>query len=401
MDLNLGHGFLPRIDQRNHPAVERCLGDVQASLYSEERLRLPWAIVEGPWADRHPPLLSQCADLGIDMLIDTQGWRYREEATFDVPKFLTTSYAPGEPIAASEANRHREFVKRDLVAQAKAGASAYIVPGVVPRDGDDDAAPFTLAAVETARDFEDLDPRPHVAFVGAHSTALDSAHKLIEALPLHLEGVYIQITPIDPMRDSVAKLVDIAELLLHARSRGFFVIGGRLSAFGVVLRAFGVDATDGGLGDGEKFSLRDKLRSAVRSTQDAPPTPMPGGRLYTPQIMRSVDKREWSKMIAFESVRAQLLCPIMCCLYGHIESTPERGREHSLHARAREAVELNDRPPTLRVEHAIQALERARSLLATINNVLREAGEDPVHAEFVDNQLAACELLSGEHPSMT
>ena len=133
------------------------------------------------------------------MLIDTQAWRYREPATFQVPKFMATSYAPPAPISSAQAEHHREFVKRDLVAQAKAGASAYIVPGMVPRDGEDDPEPLTLAAVETARNFDDLDPRPQVAFVGAHS------------LPLHLEGVYIQITPVDPMRDSAAKLVDMAE----------------------------------------------------------------------------------------------------------------------------------------------------------------------------------------------
>jgi hypothetical protein len=47
--MDLGHGFLPRVDARNYRAVERCLPRDGPGLFHED-LDLPWAILEAPWA---------------------------------------------------------------------------------------------------------------------------------------------------------------------------------------------------------------------------------------------------------------------------------------------------------------------------------------------------------------
>ena len=59
MDLELGHGFIPRIGEENYKAVDRCVGP--ADLFNPDPLDLPWAIIDGAWAERttgatqHPP----------------------------------------------------------------------------------------------------------------------------------------------------------------------------------------------------------------------------------------------------------------------------------------------------------------------------------------------------------
>lgn len=47
--MDLGHGFIPRLDAWNYKAVERCLARDGPGMF-HERLDLPWAILEGPWA---------------------------------------------------------------------------------------------------------------------------------------------------------------------------------------------------------------------------------------------------------------------------------------------------------------------------------------------------------------
>lgn len=97
--MDLGHGFIPRLDARNYKAVERCLARDGPGMF-HEGLDLPWAIVEGPWAvDRGGSTLELCRDRGVSYLVDTQAWRYHDRRTFEVEKFATTPSAPAQPSA--------------------------------------------------------------------------------------------------------------------------------------------------------------------------------------------------------------------------------------------------------------------------------------------------------------
>jgi hypothetical protein len=62
MDLNFGHGFIPRIGSQNYKAGDRCLGP--DSLF-DAPVDLPWAIVEAPWAVDHDLALVPL-DVGPD-----------------------------------------------------------------------------------------------------------------------------------------------------------------------------------------------------------------------------------------------------------------------------------------------------------------------------------------------
>ena len=55
MDLDFGHGFVPRIASQNYKAVDRCLGP--ASLL-DAPLDLPWAIVDAQWAEKNQEFLG-------------------------------------------------------------------------------------------------------------------------------------------------------------------------------------------------------------------------------------------------------------------------------------------------------------------------------------------------------
>jgi hypothetical protein len=79
--VDLGHGFLPRIDGRNYKAVERCLPRGGPGLFHVD-VDLPWAILEGPWAvARGASTIEMCRDRGVSFLVDTQAWRYRDPRT--------------------------------------------------------------------------------------------------------------------------------------------------------------------------------------------------------------------------------------------------------------------------------------------------------------------------------
>jgi hypothetical protein len=73
VDLDFGHGFIPRIGEENYKAVDRCVGPTD--LFSSA-LDLPWALVDGAWAEQKPELLGTLRDHGTNLLIDTHGWRF-------------------------------------------------------------------------------------------------------------------------------------------------------------------------------------------------------------------------------------------------------------------------------------------------------------------------------------
>lgn len=184
--MDLGHGFIPRVDARNYKAVERCLTRDGPGLF-HEALDLPWAVLEGPWALQHgAATLELCRDRGVSFLVDTQAWRYRDARTFLVDKFTSPPYAPASPLSPSDGAQLRSFVAGDLEAQARLGAGAFLLPGAVPKSAQDEVGDMTLALIDAARPTALAEPRPCIAFVGAHSSAMEQAHTLIDRLPLWL-----------------------------------------------------------------------------------------------------------------------------------------------------------------------------------------------------------------------
>lgn len=112
MDLDLGHGFIPRIGEENYKAVDRCVGP--ADLFNPDPLDLPWALVDGAWAEGRPELLGTLRSHGTKLLVDTHGWRYRYGATSDVAKITTASWSPGDAVSLADKAAGRLLVETSV-----------------------------------------------------------------------------------------------------------------------------------------------------------------------------------------------------------------------------------------------------------------------------------------------
>lgn len=392
--MDLGHGFIPRVDARNYKAVERCLTRNGPGLFNEG-LDVPWAVLEGPWALQHgAATLELCRDRSVAVLVDTQAWRYHDPRTFLVDKFTAPPYAPSAPLSLSAPANLRSFVGADLEVQASLGAEAFLVPGAIPKSAHDDVTERTLALIDAARPTALAEPRPCMAFVGAHSSALDRAHALIDQLPLWLEGVYVQVTPSNPLRDSTAKLIDAMVLMRHAVQRGFTVLGGRMAALGPLARALGVHGTDAGLGEGESFVYASKVKNQEPRAEGSSPPKVLGGRVYVPHLGRSVSAAEWSRLMAVPSLRGQLVCRLPCCAFGQpVETMPSRGREHSLHSRVSEARQHSGTGSTA-IGQVVRLLEQRQSVARTVTSALVAADLPPLSTEHAENHLAAARFFA-------
>lgn len=390
--MDWGHGFIPRIHRGNHKAVDRAIA--HPSIYAGP-LELPWVVAEAPWVCADPPLMRQLRDRGVKVVVDTQAWRYREIETFKTDKYRAVPYAPPDPLQSI--SDIEKYLPRDLAFQAAKGADVYLVPGFVPRSAGDDVTGLALHAARLAvRVTERMPPKPIVAFVGVRTRSLDAGYRLLEALPAFVQGVYIQFTPVDPMRDPPAKIVAVTKLMLAFRAAGFDVVGGRLGAMGNIVRSLGVAAADAGLGDGEAFDRASKLRPGGGSARGSSQRPS-GARIYLSQIGRSVSGGTWKDLMSVPGLPGYLLCRSACCLFRQTgDSTLGRAREHSLFARTEEAAQLAALPESMRAQRVLDELEGARALLGTFNGALAAHSLPVIPAEYVENLTAAMRRLLGK-----
>jgi hypothetical protein len=147
VDLDFGHGFLPRIGEENYKAVDRCVGPTD--LFSSS-LDLPWAIVDGAWAEEKPELLGTLRAHGTKLLIDTHGWRYRYDAAFDVAKLQSASWAPASPVSPVAKATGTALIEASLRAQSDLEAEVYFLPRWLPATPDEDLRPAYEQIVATA-----------------------------------------------------------------------------------------------------------------------------------------------------------------------------------------------------------------------------------------------------------
>lgn len=384
MDLDFGHGFIPRIGEENYKAVDRCVGPTD--LFSSS-LDLPWAIVDGAWAERKPELLGTLREHGTKLLIDTHGWRFRYDTALDVEKLRAASWALTSPISPVDKMTGAAFVQTSLRAQADLKAGAYFLPGWLPTTPGEDLRPAYEQIVATASQFDDVPPRPFVLFVGGHTKGLDEVVTLLEDLPHFISGIYLQMTPVGPMKDGPSKLETLTSIYRHAASLGFKVIAGHAGAVTPVLRALGVDAADAGLAIGESF---DQSSTKRRAKPDTEGTQQRGGRrsrMYFGQIGRSLEAVDVARLLAVPGAAAELRsCRLPCHRFsGH--HLLDQAREHSLWARVEEAQLVSSLPSSMRATSVYERLKGQRSILATINGALEAAGEQPLDVKPVDNHL--------------
>lgn len=295
MDLNYGHGFIPRIGSQNYKAVDRCLG--QRDLF-DAALDMPWAIVDAPWAEKNQDFVGSLKAHGTQILLDGAWWRYRYGPTFDIQTMASASWAPDRPLAAARPEELAQSVRELMRGQAKLEPSAYLVPGFMPDDRHEDLRPHYEVILSVARDFDEVTPKPLVLFVGAHSEGLTAARRVLKDLPGFLSGLYLQVSPIDPVRDSPSKF-RVTELLIEAERLGLSVIAGHAGAIAPALRAAGVNAADAGLASLETFESSGARRPKPARDESSEQGGGPSSRMYLGALGRSFDaKREGTSLRA-------------------------------------------------------------------------------------------------------
>lgn len=388
-EFDWGHGFVPRVGPANRLQVDRALSP--PNLLGEP-VELPWVIVDSHWALTNPHLLGHLRESGARLLFDAQAWRYREGPTFETPKFLQLPHSPKGPIEVP-GTALRDFVKEEIAAQAGLQADAYLVPGFVPRDRNDDVRSLTLSAMDIAIEaLSDVAPKPLVAFIGGHTRNIGAVEKLFTELHGAVAGVYLQLTPVNPKTDSPAKLVDIARLFLGCQEHDVKLLGGRMAAAGTLLRAVGVDAVDGGLAEGETFGLNGQLTSRKPASSDSKGTGR-GPRIYIQQLGLSTNVADYQKLAAIPKVAVDLSPSAPCCRYRPLSEMGRHAGEHSLRCRVDEAIELARLPESMRAHRAIDVFRAKSSLLTTINGILRVEGLPPLPTRQIDNSVTALERL--------
>lgn len=384
MDLDFGHGFIPRVGEENYKAVDRCVGP--ADLFSSS-LDLPWAIVDGAWAARKPELLGTLRAHGTKLLVDTHAWRFRHESAFDVQRLRTTSWAPSAPVSPADGQAVGRLVRASLLAQAELESGAYLLPGWMPSMPGEDLRPAYEQVLEMASGFADVPAKPLVLFVGGHTKGLDEVISLLDSLPHFISAVYLQMTPVRPMKDAPSKLEAVTSVYHHAASRGFQVIAGHAGAVTPALRSLGVDAADAGLAIGEGFDQSAAKRQTKKDTQEK----ASGGRrsrMYFGQIGRSLEAADVERLLAVPGAAAELRGCRLPCHRFRGEALLDQAREHSLWARVEEAQLVSALPTAMRASSVYERLRAQRTVIATINGALEAAGDKPLDVKPVDNQLA-------------
>lgn len=387
--MDFGHGFIPRIDSRNAVAVERALGAPGQLAFETPELDLPWVIVDAFCGAAAPNLVAHLHERGTKVLVDTQAWRYRDPRTFAVPKHRDAPWAAAQPLVYATEAELRTFVRRDLRTQAELGADAYLLPGALPVNRNDDILVPTQIAADEALSSSHTAPRPLVSFVGVHPQALDLLGSLLDQLHQGVAAVYVQPTSVEPLRDSPSRLADLVSALVACRKAGFQVVAGHMGAIGPLLSAFGIDAADAGLGQAERFVAKDKLRLPRPRSERTDGGGWGGPSIYVGQLGRSIHPPLWRHLVAAPELRGRFTCTAPCCRFRTLDTTIVRAIEHSLHGRVADAARVRNLEPALRFDVVAATLEERRSMVALCNSVLVCTGHPPVDVAYLDHQIGA------------
>lgn len=268
----------------------------------------------------------------------------------------------------------------------------------MPEKDDDSGVRALNIATEVALTSNFSVGLPIIGYLGAHSRSTQIAGTVAkDSVTAMLSALYVQISPVNPMSDSVSKLTEAIETILQVERSDIPVISGHLGALGGVLRSLGVSAADAGLGMGGAFDARSVLRSPTKKSDGSSQGGPIGSRRYVSQILRSLNRKQWDRLMSIDSMRAYLDCRLGCCRFRTPDDRTEWAREHSLRTRVSEAADLAGLAPSMRASRQVDVLQAARASIVTVNSSLQANGLDLIPAEHIENQLAALQRILARH----
>lgn len=385
-----GHGFIPRVTARNRAGVARALSPTD--LFGGAPPPVSHVVVEAPDALADPSLVTGLQLPGRRIHVDTQAWRFGSASTWRTPKWAGVSYAPAQPYDGSQA-WVADYLRRDLLAQAAAGATEYVLPAWLPEKGADVKA-MLGTVVEQALSVvgSEVDAKPVLATLPCWLTALDPAFDAIGELRPWLSGVTVLVNKLRPMQNSVDQLADLAGLLLALEAADLPVVLSHGGAIAFVLRALGATGADAGLAEAETFDASAKTRSPASEKDDQEKEKdhrRPGPRVYVPAFGLSVTGARWRQLVTVPAVAAAAACNLRCCRFGGpTTQTQDHAVEHALTARVDEVQQVDALTRDMRIDKAVELVRQRLQRVRSANAALREAGIAPVPHQHLENQLA-------------
>jgi hypothetical protein len=393
-DLFPAPAYLPRVGRHDGRAIEEALAG--ATLF-DPGVRLDAAVVEATYAAEDTPLLKRLRESGVAQLVDPQTLRFAGERYLTVSQFERLPYRPPAPITADTftATQAQTLARGVMSFQQQAGASFYLAAGLPYAD--DDFANWVkhndalLAASCAANGGSEHDRRPMLALVapGRHSLAHPEA--IMNRLADYpIDGVYVHPLRLNPVKDSVEKLIQYVELLRGLREMGLHVIAARCGAFGLVLGALGVSAFDSGLCQAETCDVATQNRApTAREKNRQGTTAGPGRRIYLEALKTTLKATDAEAMLGSRTLRHRFACTLGCCRNAGFESLPDRRRQHYLWVRDHEIRQLRARPTeSMRIELVLEQLREARESAQLVRRVLRSDGTSTPNFEHIERWMA-------------
>jgi hypothetical protein len=386
--------YMPRVTRRDGRAIEEALAG--PTLF-DSGVKLDAAVVEATYAVEDSPLLKRLRESGVSQLVDPQTLRFTGERFLTVAQFERVPYRPATRITAdSFVPSDADALARDVMLfEQEVGASWYVTAALPCYDQDLQSwlrhNDRLLAASCAANGSADLDRRPLIAQVAPGRRLLAQPELVLNRLlDYPVSAVYVQPLTLDPVKDSVEKLVQYVHFLRAIGEAGLPVIASRVGAFGLILNALDVPAFDSGLAQAEASNLAALNRApSKRELDGSGKTGGAGRRMYLQQLKTTLAERDATAILEDRALRSHVACTLGCCKHRGFENLAGRSRQHYLWARDHEVDLLRKRPTkSMRVDLVYEQLRSAREIATVVSRTLKEHAVEAPSFEHIDRWIA-------------
>jgi hypothetical protein len=382
--------WIPRVSVYDGRAIEQAM----AGSLLNPGVELAGALVEATFALAQPPLLKRLQEAAVPRLVDPQTLRFADEGFLAIERLSKLPYAPKEPLAPSLSPQNvRDVVAGALRFEQEHGSTAFVVPAAPLFDtGFEQWLELTLRLHRLAAESNgtgELERRPLIALIAPGQKALREPDRVFGPLAdLPIDAAYIQPLRLNPVRDSVEKLVQYTRFCQAASDLGLSVFAGRVGAFGLIPQALGVvSCFDSGLGEAESFNLKalNRARSSKGSGR--------GGagrdrRLYLEAVKTTLSARHAEVILRNTSIRSWFVCSLPCCRWRGFETLLDRRREHYLHVRQSEVIRIAGEPTAaMRVNRLHDHISQARDRADLVRRTFEDAGLEAPSFDHLDRWL--------------
>ena len=185
-----------------------------------------------------------------------------------------------------------------------------------------------------------------------------------------VDGVYVQPLRLNPVKDSVEKLLRYVRMLESFEEAGLPVVAARVGAFGVMLAALGISSFDSGLGLAEASDLSSLNRKKTQNERSKK-GPKGSRRLYLGPLKTTMPARQAELILGHPGLRGRFACDLGCCRFQGLDELSERARHHFLWTRNDEVRRIRAlETPSMKLDLVHEELRDARELGRQVRRTL-------------------------------